>query len=104
MDDWRSATEYHGYNASDAVIVWWWRALKSFSKADRAKVLSFATGTAKVPLGGFAELPVRPFGDFCLPRFAESATGYGWSTAVLDSQGPRTDEQTTSGAHLLQSE
>ena len=63
MDDWRSATEYHGYNASDAVIVWWWRALKSFSKADRAKVLSFATGTAKVPLGGFAELPVRFFGD-----------------------------------------
>ncbi|KAG8786740.1 hypothetical protein FRC15_010808 [Serendipita sp. 397] len=56
VEDWRSATEYHGYTASDAVIVWWWRALKSFSRADRAKVLSFATGTAKVPLGGFAEL------------------------------------------------
>lgn len=56
VEDWRSATEYHGYSASDAVIVWWWRALKSFSRADRAKVLSFATGTAKVPLGGFAEL------------------------------------------------
>ena len=59
VEDWRSATEYHGYSASDAVIVWWWRALKSFSRADRAKVLSFATGTAKVPLGGFAELQVR---------------------------------------------
>lgn len=58
VDDWRSATEYHGYTASDSGIVWWWRALKSFSRADRAKVLSFATGTAKVPLGGFAELPV----------------------------------------------
>jgi len=58
VEDWRSATEYHGYSASDAVIVWWWRALKSFSRADRAKVLSFATGTAKVPLGGFAELQV----------------------------------------------
>lgn len=56
VEDWRSATEYHGYSASDAVILWWWRALKSFSRADRAKVLSFATGTAKVPLGGFAEL------------------------------------------------
>lgn len=58
VEDWRSATEYHGYSASDAVIVWWWRALKSFSRADRAKVLSFATGTAKVPLGGFSELQV----------------------------------------------
>jgi E3 ubiquitin-protein ligase HUWE1 len=58
VEDWRSATEYHGYTASDAVIVWWWRALKSFSRSDRAKVLSFATGTAKVPLGGFSELQV----------------------------------------------
>lgn len=104
MDDWRSATEYHGYNASDAVIVWWWRALKSFSKADRAKVLSFATGTAKVPLGGFAELPVRFFVELKRQYFAESSTGYGRSAAVLDSQGPGTDEQATSGAYLLQPE
>lgn len=75
MDDWRSATEYHGYSASDAVIVWWWRALKSFSKADRAKVLSFATGTAKVPLGGFSELPVRFFGDFFWLIFTEVPQG-----------------------------
>jgi E3 ubiquitin-protein ligase HUWE1 len=64
VEDWRSATEYHGYQASDAVIVWWWRALKSFSRSDRAKVLSFATGTAKVPLGGFGELQVSRFRRF----------------------------------------
>lgn len=56
VDEWRAATEYNGYTASDPVIVWWWRALKSFSRDERAKVLSFATGTSRVPLGGFVEL------------------------------------------------
>lgn len=73
MDEWRAATEYNGYTASDPVIVWWWRALKSFNRDERAKVLSFATGTrscarvresvltinvgtSRVPLGGFVDL------------------------------------------------
>lgn len=56
MDEWRAATEYSGYTGSDPVIVWWWRALKSFNREERAKVLSFATGTSRVPLGGFVEL------------------------------------------------
>ncbi|KZV95100.1 hypothetical protein EXIGLDRAFT_644511 [Exidia glandulosa HHB12029] len=56
VDEWRAATEYNGYSASDPVIVWWWRALKSFSRDERAKVLSFATGTSRVPLGGFVDL------------------------------------------------
>ncbi|KAG8879106.1 hypothetical protein FRB97_002021 [Tulasnella sp. 331] len=56
VDEWRAATDYTGYTSADAVIVWWWRALKSFSRDERAKVLSFATGTSKVPLGGFTEL------------------------------------------------
>ena len=56
VDEWRAATEYNGYTSSDPVIVWWWRALKSFNRDERAKVLSFATGTSRVPLGGFVEL------------------------------------------------
>lgn len=56
VDEWRSATEYNGYTSSDPVIVWWWRALKSFNRDERAKVLSFATGTSRVPLGGFNDL------------------------------------------------
>ncbi|KAG8914887.1 hypothetical protein FRC00_009987 [Tulasnella sp. 408] len=56
VDEWRAATDYHGYTSADPVIVWWWRALKSFNRDERAKVLSFATGTSKVPLGGFTEL------------------------------------------------
>ncbi|KAK2463266.1 hypothetical protein APHAL10511_004921 [Amanita phalloides] len=56
VDEWRSATEYNGYTSSDPNIVWWWRALKSFNRDERAKVLSFATGTARVPLNGFVDL------------------------------------------------
>lgn len=56
VDEWRAATEYNGYSSSDPNIVWWWRALKSFNREERAKVLSFATGTSRVPLSGFVDL------------------------------------------------
>ena len=56
VDEWRSATEYVSYHSSEPVIVWWWRALKSFNRDERAKVLSFATGTSRVPLNGFVDL------------------------------------------------
>ncbi|KXN90585.1 E3 ubiquitin-protein ligase ptr1, partial [Leucoagaricus sp. SymC.cos] len=56
VDEWRAATEYNGYSSSDPNIVWWWRALKSFNREERAKVLSFATGTSRVPLNGFVDL------------------------------------------------
>jgi len=56
VDEWRAATDYNGYTQSDPMIVWWWRALKSFNRDERAKVLSFATGTSRVPLGGFVDL------------------------------------------------
>lgn len=56
VDEWRAATEYTGYSSSDPVIVWWWRALKSFNRDEKAKVLSFATGTSRVPLEGFVHL------------------------------------------------
>ncbi|KAF9566753.1 hypothetical protein CPC08DRAFT_814629 [Agrocybe pediades] len=56
VDEWRAATDYSGYTSSDPNIVWWWRALKSFNREERAKVLSFATGTSRVPLSGFLDL------------------------------------------------
>lgn len=56
VDEWRAATDYHGYTSSDPVIAWWWRALKSFDREEKAKLLGFATGTTRVPLGGFTEL------------------------------------------------
>ena len=37
-------------------IQWFWRALRSFDQADRARFLQFVTGTSKVPLQGFVAL------------------------------------------------
>ena len=56
VDDWKSHTEYHNYSASSSQIQWFWRAVRSFDKEERAKLLQFVTGTSKVPLNGFAQL------------------------------------------------
>jgi len=56
VDDWKSNTEYHNYNPSSPQIQWFWRAVRSFDKEERAKLLQFVTGTSKVPLNGFKEL------------------------------------------------
>ncbi|XP_063928722.1 E3 ubiquitin-protein ligase HUWE1 isoform X2 [Zophobas morio] len=56
IDDLKANTEYHKYQANSLQIQWFWRALRSFDQADRAKFLQFVTGTSKVPLQGFAAL------------------------------------------------
>ncbi|KAL8937155.1 MAG: hypothetical protein Q9216_004568 [Gyalolechia sp. 2 TL-2023] len=56
IDDWKNNSEYHNYSASSSQIQWFWRAVRSFDKEERAKLLQFVTGTSKVPLNGFGEL------------------------------------------------
>jgi len=56
VDDWKNHTEYHNYSASSPQIQWFWRAVRSFDKEERAKLLQFVTGTSKVPLNGFGQL------------------------------------------------
>ncbi|GAK65645.1 uncharacterized protein PAN0_009c3863 [Moesziomyces antarcticus] len=56
VDAWKNNTELHGYGSGDAVIQWWWRAVRSFDQTEKAKLLQFITGTSKVPLEGFAHL------------------------------------------------
>ncbi|KAF3921378.1 hypothetical protein ABW20_dc0109145 [Dactylellina cionopaga] len=56
VDDWRNNTEYHNYTPSSPQVQWFWRAVRSFDKEERAKLLQFVTGTSKVPLNGFKEL------------------------------------------------
>ncbi|CEH14240.1 related to ubiquitin-protein ligase 1 [Ceraceosorus bombacis] len=56
VDAWKNNTDLHGYTNSDAVIQWWWRAVRSFDQTEKAKLLQFITGTSKVPLEGFAHL------------------------------------------------
>lgn len=56
IDDWKANTVYEGYTIQSPQIQWFWRAVRSFDQEERAKLLQFATGTSKVPLGGFSAL------------------------------------------------
>ncbi|CAH1960706.1 unnamed protein product [Acanthoscelides obtectus] len=56
IDDLKANTEYHKYQTNSLQIQWFWRALRSFDQAERAKFLQFVTGTSKVPLQGFGAL------------------------------------------------
>lgn len=69
VDDWKNNTEYHNYSASSPQIQWFWRAVRSFDKEERAKLLQFVTGTSKVPLNGFRELEgMNGFSKFNIHR------------------------------------
>ncbi len=56
VDELKLHTEYNQYRPTDENIVWFWQALRSFNREERAAFLQFITGTSKVPLGGFANL------------------------------------------------
>jgi E3 ubiquitin-protein ligase HUWE1 len=56
LDDLKAHTEYNGYTPSSKQIIWLWRCLRTFSREQLVKFIQFATGTGKVPVGGFAEL------------------------------------------------
>ena len=56
VEDWKANTNYQNYTATSPQVQWFWRAVRSFDKEERAKLLQFVTGTSKVPLNGFKEL------------------------------------------------
>ncbi|KAI7900225.1 uncharacterized protein BX663DRAFT_554130 [Cokeromyces recurvatus] len=56
IDDWKANTVYVGYTSASPQIHWFWRAVRSFTQEERAKLLQFTTGTSKVPLEGFSQL------------------------------------------------
>eukprot|EP00981_Chlorochromonas_danica_P007095 scaffold1551_cov164-Ochromonas_danica.AAC.23 len=56
VDELQANTEYHQYRQTDDMVKWFWSALRSFSREERASFLQFVTGTSKVPLGGFSQL------------------------------------------------
>jgi len=55
--DLRRHTEYAGgYTAASPVIQWFWEVVGECGPEDVARLVQFVTGTAKVPLDGFAAL------------------------------------------------
>eukprot|EP00050_Salpingoeca_kvevrii_P020950 m.104435 g.104435 ORF g.104435 m.104435 type:complete len:806 (-) comp9103_c4_seq1:114-2531(-) len=57
VEDLRANTEYGAsYSVHSPQIQWFWRAVRSFDREERLKLIQFVTGTGKIPVGGFAEL------------------------------------------------
>jgi E3 ubiquitin-protein ligase HUWE1 len=48
IDELQQHTDYHQYKPTDEVIVWFWEALRSLNREERASFLQFVTGTSKV--------------------------------------------------------
>jgi E3 ubiquitin-protein ligase HUWE1 len=57
VDDWQRNTRYLDiYTAKTIQVVYFWRAVRSFTDKDRRQLLKFVTGTTSVPLEGFSNL------------------------------------------------
>lgn len=57
VEEWKANTEYKGlYKADHIVIIWFWEILSELSQKELSNLLLFATGSNRVPLGGFEEL------------------------------------------------
>lgn len=52
----RAQTDLVGYSNSDPIVGYFWRAVRSLSQEERAKLLQFVTGSSRVPLEGFGSL------------------------------------------------
>lgn len=57
VHDLKQNTDYIGWKAADRQIQWFWNVLFSLNRNQKASFLQFVTGSSKVPLAGFGELP-----------------------------------------------
>lgn len=56
VDDWKRNTFYRLLDENSEEVRWFWEIVRESSNEIRSKILQFATGTAVVPVGGFAVL------------------------------------------------
>jgi len=56
VDDWQNNTDYHSYKKDDKTIVYFWKCVREFDNDMRVRLLQFATGTTRIPIGGFKNL------------------------------------------------
>jgi len=74
MYDLKKNTDYNGWKATDTQIEWFWNVLFSLSRNQKAAFLQFVTGSSKVPLAGFGELPgMRGVQKFSIHKTGGSA-------------------------------
>ena len=73
IEEWKSFTDYKDpYNENHIVIKWFWEILSELTQNELSNLLLFATGSSRVPLGGFAELEsnngvISRFNIECIP-------------------------------------
>jgi E3 ubiquitin-protein ligase HUWE1 len=56
IDDMEANCTYTNYLKTDKQIIWFWKAVRTFSEKEKAHLIQFITGTSKVPVGGFKNL------------------------------------------------
>jgi len=81
VHDLKQNTEYNGWKAADEQIQWFWNAMFSLSRNEKALFLQFVTGSSKVPLAGFSELP----GMRGVQKFSIHKTTAGPSGALMSA-------------------
>lgn len=59
MDALRKVTVYDGYTKNDSVVRYFWDVVLSFSLELKKKLLLFATGSDRVPIGGMGEMEFK---------------------------------------------
>lgn len=58
VEDWKAHTIYQGVlRPHHRVAQWFWECVEGFTQEQRSRLLQFVTGTSRVPVGGFANLP-----------------------------------------------
>lgn len=58
VSDLRANCSYHGgLTATSQIVKWFWEVLLEMDKEELANLIQFVTGTSKVPIGGFKNLP-----------------------------------------------
>ena len=56
VEDWERNTVYENYTKKDKTIKIFWKIMKTFNQEELKQCLVFATGTSRVPIGGFRKL------------------------------------------------
>lgn len=57
MRELEEVTEYDGgYCSNSPVVRWFWQVVHAFSSEDQRRLLQFATGSDRVPVGGLSKL------------------------------------------------
>ena len=72
VHDWRANARYDGYDEQSPQVRWLWRLVHSFTPDERTLLLKFATGSSRMPVGGFANL--SGFGSASSPFTVQRTT------------------------------